>query len=320
MLFDLVLCKVYMNVGDIYEEFNLINVSGNGWMLDMVDYICGSVVKEIKNGGILRNWIFVLGDVVDLQFVYVGVFNVVLFYGVIFIGLSDYLLFVIKVVVVGRVLVVYVVVNDGMLYGFNVVIGVEIYVYMFGVVVLVFINLFMFVQVSYGLGVNLYQYFNDGELMVVDVYFLNVWYMVFVGIMGCGLVKFIYVFDVMDFVDVKFLWEYLVKDNNDIGQVVGKFIVVQISVGWVVLVGNGYNSINGIVVLLSFLFDGFKLIIFVMDSISSNGFVIFGVWIDNMLNYVLIKVFVGDFVGYLWEFDFGFKGDVGMLVFLIQNF
>ncbi|MGN6235149.1 pilus assembly protein [Dyella sp.] len=311
--------KVYTNVGDTYEEFNSTNVSGNGWTPDTVDYIRGSAAKEIKNGGTLRNRTSALGDVVDSQPVYVGAPNAALFHGATFTGSSDYLSFATKAAVAGRAPVVYVAANDGMLHGFNAATGVETYAYMPGAVASASINPSTLAQVSYGSGVNPHQYFNDGELTVADAYFSNAWHTVLVGTTGRGLAKSVYALDVTDPADVKFLWEYSAKDNNDIGQVVGKPIVAQTSAGWVALVGNGYNSTNGTAALLSFPLDGSKPTTFATDSTTSNGLATPGVWIDNTSNYVSTKAFAGDLAGHLWEFDLGSKGDAGTLVFSTQN-
>lgn len=314
--------KVYTVVGGSYKAFNSTNVSGNGWDSDTVNYVLGDSSGEIRNGGSFRNRSTALGDIIDSQPVYVGAPNPTLFSGATFTGSSDYNTFATGTTVASRPAVVYVAANDGMIHGFNASTGVEIYAFMPGAVLSATKNPSILAQANYGSGINPHQDFNDGELTVADAYFNSAWHTVLVGTTGRGLAKSIYALDVTDPTNVKFLWEYSGTTNSDIGQILGKPVIAQTKDGWVVLVGNGYNSTNGTASLLSIPLDSSNassISVYTTDSSTDNGLGTPGVWIDVPANDISTVAYAGDLKGNLWSFDLGSSSKKGKLVFTTQS-
>ncbi|HWU78160.1 MAG TPA: PilC/PilY family type IV pilus protein, partial [Rhodanobacter sp.] len=307
--------NVYTLVGTTYEAFNSANVSGNGWTPDVVNYILGDSSNEVKNGGTLRNRTTALGDVIDSQPVYVGPPSPTQFTGATFTGSGSYASF--ASTAKSRTPVVYVAANDGMLHGFNAATGVETYAYMPKAVRTATLNPSVLAQANYGSGINPHQYFNDGELTVAEAYVSGTWQTVLVGTTGRGATKAIYALNVTNPNAVSLMWEISGTDNPNVGQVVGKPIIAQTSHGWVVLVGNGYNSTNNKAVLLSIpLINATPTpTVYTTNNTLDNGLATPGVWIASTANFISTTAYAGDLKGNLWSFDLSAASGAGTLVF-----
>jgi type IV pilus assembly protein PilY1 len=305
----------YTLVSGKYEKFTAGNVSGHGWTSSTIEYALGDASKEIKKGGQLRNRSTAIGDIVHSQPVFVGAPNVALFAGMTFEGASQYSAFANDEK--DRIPVIYVAANDGFLHGFNANSGVETYAYMPGAVVSASVNPSVLSQANYGAGVNPHLYFNDGELTVANAYFSNSWHTVLVGTTGRGQAKAIYALDVTDPSDVTFLWEVSAATNSDIGQTISKPIIAHTNHGWVVLVGNGYNSSNGTAALLSIPLGDSEPTptVYTTTADSDNGLATPGVWIGNVPGNIATVAYAGDLLGNLWAFDLSADSGAGKLVF-----
>lgn len=319
--------KVYTNVSGTYEKFNSSNVSGNGWTADVVNYVLGDTSKEIRNGGTLRSRTTALGDIVHSQPIYVGAPNLTAFLGATFPGTSgdnSYSSFAQNQA--NRESVIYVAANDGMLHGFDADTGVETYAYMPGAVLSASTNPSVMANPNYGTGVNPHQFFNDGELTVADVYYSDDWHTVLVGTTGRGETKTIYALDITspDPTKIKLLWEISGgADHPHIGQITGSPVIARTKDGWVVLVGNGYNSIDGTAALLSIPLDGSStsptVSVYTTDSETDNGLATPGVWIGDVSGYVATEAYAGDLKGNVWKFDLSTAGGAGTKVFTTQS-
>lgn len=322
---------VYTLVGGKYENFNSSNVTGNGWTADVVDYVLGDTSKEIRNGGTFRNRTTALGDIVHSQPVYVGAPNPTAFLGATFPGIdatdAGYAAFVKNQE--NRLPAIYVAANDGMLHEFNADAdsddkGKEIYAYMPGAVLSASTNPSVMANPNYGTGVNPHQFFNDGELTVADVYYSSGWHTVLVGTTGRGEAKAIYALDVTVPKTPQFLWEISGgADHPYIGQITGKPVIARTKNGWVVLIGNGYNSTKGTAALLSIPLNGPnpspKVSVYTTDSETGNGLATPGVWIGDVSGYVATEAYAGDLKGNVWKFDLSTAGGAGTKVFTTQT-
>lgn len=307
--------KIYTLVGGQYKAFNASNVSGNGWTSDVVNYIRGDQHKEARNGGSFRNRSTVLGDIIDSQAVYVGKPSWT--YGnATFPGSGSFTQFASNEA--GRTPTVYVVANDGMLHGFNADTGVETYAYIPGAVLTESVNPSVMAQTNYGAGLNPHQDFNDGQVTVADAYFGSPasWHSVLVGTTGRGAAKAIYALDVTDPSNVKFLWEKSAADSAAIGQIIGKPVVVQTASGvWSVLLGNGYNSANGMASLLQIRLDTGALSVHPTNATTDNGLAPPAAWIASLSDGVSTTAYAGDLQGNVWSFDLSTPTSAGTRVF-----
>ncbi len=139
-----------------------------------------------------------------------------------------------------RTPMLYVGANDGMLHAFNASLkgdekGDEIYAYIPGVL-LEDERLRTLADPEYGQN---HYYFVDGELTSEEVFLDGAWKTVLVGTLGRG-GKTVFALDVTDPGNQKVLWE---TSPEYMGNYDGKPAIVQLqNHGWVVLLGNGYDS------------------------------------------------------------------------------
>jgi type IV pilus assembly protein PilY1 len=272
---------------------------------NLINYLRGDEsLEEDQTNGIYRTRDTVLGDIVDSQPVYVGSPVANQFYGESFTGSVDYPLFATNNE--NRTALVYLAANDGMLHAFDAATGVEKFAYLPGAVITS--GLASLADPKYGTGAAPHQYFNDGELTVADVYMNGAWHTVLVGTTGRGLAKAVYALDITDPSNIKLLWERSAGDGQAnsgyIGQMVGKPVIAQTSDGnWSVLIGNGYNSTNGVAALLQFdLSTGGLSVHLTSDTSTNNGMSAPAVWIDNPTNGVSTMAYAGDLDGHVWSF------------------
>jgi len=202
---------------------------------DVLDYLRGNNAKEQRNGGPFRNRTHKLGDIVSSAPLYVGAPN----------GMTqtpDYLAF--ATTNANRTPVVYVGANDGMLHAFDAATGTERFAYVPNGV---FNNLVKLANPSYNAQ---HQYFVDGSPRVADVKFASdgSWHTLLVGTEGAG-GNSVFALDVSApdsllteaQVAQAVLWEF---SDADMGLTFSEPEIVTTAAGWMVMVGNGYNSLN----------------------------------------------------------------------------
>ncbi|MFK2905628.1 pilus assembly protein PilY [Dyella ginsengisoli] len=278
---------------------------------DMIDYLRGDSAKEqsAKNG-IYRTRETPLGDIVDSQPVYVGQPSANQFINQSFTGTDVYASYAATV----RQGLIFVAANDGMLHAFNADTGVETYAYLPAAVITS--GLKALADPDYGTTSAVpHQFFNDGELTVADVYFGSAWHTVAVGTTGRGPAKAVYALDVTDPANIKLLWERSAGDgkaNADyIGQMTGKPVIAQTNVAagdvtgngnWSVLIGNGYNSKNGVAALLQFAIRDGTLTVHATDSAGGNGLAAPAVWMGDLSVGISTVAYAGDALGRVWSF------------------
>jgi type IV pilus assembly protein PilY1 len=202
---------------------------------DVLQFIRGSNAQELRNGGAFRNRTHKLGDIVFSAPLYVGAPN----------GLAqtaDYFAFV--TAHANRSPVVYVGANDGLLHAFDAATGNERFAYIPNGV---FNNLVKLANPFYN---QQHQYFVNGSPRVADVKFASdgSWHTVLVGTEGAG-GRTLFALDVSapdSFVTESqvaqaALWEF---SDVDMGLSFSEPEIVTTAAGWMVMVGNGYNSPN----------------------------------------------------------------------------
>jgi type IV pilus assembly protein PilY1 len=202
---------------------------------DVLRFIRGSNAQELRNGGQFRNRTHKLGDIVFSSPLYVGTPN----------GLTqtaDYFAF--ATAHANRSPVVYVGANDGMLHAFDAATGTERFAYIPNGV---FNNLVKLANPYYNAQ---HQYFVNGSPRVADVKFASdgSWHTVLVGTEGAG-GRTVFALDVSApdslvteaVVAQAVLWEF---SDADMGLSFSEPEIVTTAAGWMVMVGNGYNSPN----------------------------------------------------------------------------
>lgn len=242
---------------------------GTGEQAAMVNYLLGT------DGTLRKRLTTPLGDIVDSQPVYVGQPSANQYASKSF--AAAFSSFATSSSLKSRNNLIYVAANDGMLHAFyectmtsagacassTLNQGQEIYAYLPKAVIGSGIS--KLAQSSYGSSTNPHQFFNDGELTVMDVQCavtsctnaVGGWATVLVGSTGRGAAKAVYALDVTDPTNIKLLWERSAGDggtNSDyIGQMSGKPVIARLSDGsWAALMGNGYNSARDKPALLQF--------------------------------------------------------------------
>jgi type IV pilus assembly protein PilY1 len=240
---------------------------------DLLDYLRGDTSNEERNGGTFRNRSKRLGDIVHSSPVYKN--------GVVYAG--------------G---------NDGMLHAFNATDGTELFSY---VPKLVFPNLYYLADPDYA-----HLFYVDLTPVVADVAVAGIDTML-VGGLAKG-ARGYYALDISgidsdsslteDSLKDRVLWEF--EDSDDLGYSFSRPAIVKSNDDdhpWIVIFGNGYNSINS------------KAVLFVVDP--SNGSVIqkldtgegscnglsTPVPVDTNYDGKVDYVYAGDLRGYVWKFD-----------------
>ena len=221
------------------------SVDGNGQA--RLDYLRGSRANE-SNGagsGLFRARTSVLGDIIGSAPVFVGDPSL---------GLSDSGYSTFLSTYRGRTRMVYVGANDGMLHGFNADTGAEVFAYVPNAV---FSNLAQLTSTTYA-----HRLYVDATPVISEAKVNNNWRTVLTGGFGGG-AQGVYALDVTDpagskaagFSASSVLWEFTDKDDADMGNVMGKPLIVKLQTGtdktatpnvpvykWFVMVANGLNS------------------------------------------------------------------------------
>jgi type IV pilus assembly protein PilY1 len=275
---------------------------------NIINYLRGDASMETsKTGGIYRARDTALGDIVDSQPVYVGQPDPNQFIGQTFTGSDTFASYAST----ARQGLIFVAANDGMLHAFNADTGAETYAYLPAAVITtggLTGGLATLASPDYGSTTAVpHQYFNDGELTVADVYFGSAWHSVAVGTTGRGLAKAIYALDVTDPTKITLLWERSAGDGgtnaDSIGQMTGKPVIAQTNDNsWSVLIGNGYNSKNGVAALLQFTISDGTLNVHATDNTAGNGLAAPAVWMDDLSVGISTMAYAGDAQGRVWSF------------------
>jgi type IV pilus assembly protein PilY1 len=202
---------------------------------DVLQYLRGSTAQEVRNGGPFRNRTHKLGDIVFSAPLYVGAPNGMM-------QTADYFAFV--TAHASRSPVVYVGANDGMLHAFDAATGAERFAYVPNAV---FNNLAKLANPYYN---QQHQYFVNGSPRSADVKFASdgSWHTLLVGTEGAG-GSSVFALDVSAPDSLvseaqlaqAVLWEFT---DPDMGLSFSEPEIVTTAAGWMVIVGNGYNSPN----------------------------------------------------------------------------
>lgn len=246
---------------------------------DLFNYVRGVRTLEFQNGGSLRDRAFatVLGDISHSSPVFVKDTNTV-----------------------------YVGANDGMLHAFDSKTGAELFAHIPSSVMPRLKNL---ADPNFNVA---HEYYVDGDIAVSSKS-PSLSSNILVGALGRG-GKGLFALDVstpssFGATDIK--WERFegTKNpenilDNDIGFMLGRPVIARMNGGtWAVIVGNGYNSVNGRAVLYVFnLATGALIRKFDTLAGSDNGMASPGVFDSNNDGLVDV-IYSGDLKGNVWKFD-----------------
>jgi hypothetical protein len=245
------------------SQKSLLTASGLGTSSEIVDFIRGDTSNNVANGGTLRNRNHMLGDFVHSAPTY--------FKNVIYIGS-----------------------NDGMLHAFDAGTGEELFAYVPG---LVYENLSDLADPGYT-----HRFYVDNTPTVADIGSTD---LLVGGLRKGG--KGYFALNVtspsaMDAGNV--LWEYSAASDSDMGYSYSRAAIVKTKAeGYVVIFGNGYDSVSGEAVLYILEAEtGTVLKKFETGVTGCNGMstpAIIDVEMDGVVDYA----FAGDLKGNMWKFD-----------------
>ncbi|WP_245734782.1 pilus assembly protein [Rhodanobacter glycinis] len=303
--------------------------------MNIVNYLRGDgSLEQSHSSGIYRTRDTPLGDIVDSQPVYSGAPDPNEFANQSFTGTDTFNAFAVGSVdattgvataskASTRTPLVYVAANDGMLHAFDASTGAETFAYLPAAVILAGVKNLS--DPNYGTTTaQPHQYYNDGELTVADAYLPSLtqingssWHTILVGTTGRGTAKSVYALDVTDPANIALLWERYATDGKTgsgyIGQMVGKPVIAQTTDGsWSVLIGNGYNSAEGVSALLQFdLATGSLSVHTTGDTSTGNGLAAPVAWMDDASAGVSTEAYAGDLHGNVWSFPLNYLSGKG---------
>lgn len=240
---------------------------------NLLNYLRGDVTNDTLNGGAFRVRGGKLGDVVHSAPAYHR--------GVVYIGA-----------------------NDGMLHAFNAENGSELFAY---VPNLLFDNLAQLAQVGYS-----HMFYVDGTPYIRNVDGQD--------ILVCGLRKGgkgYFGLNVTDAASISsendladsVLWEYPASTDNDMGYSYSQpFIVKTQSAGWVVIFGNGYDSVNEEAILYVLNVQTGAVIKKIRTYATGCNGLSTPTAIDSNFDGYIDYIYAGDLRGNLWKFDL--SGDI----------
>jgi type IV pilus assembly protein PilY1 len=256
------------------DHKNKLDPDGLGNVSDKVDYLRGNRDLELKNGGFFRNRDCKLGDIVHSEPVYHN--------GVVYIGA-----------------------NDGMLHAFDADNGEELFAY---VPNLVFGHLFELTRAVYEhrYYVNNTPFAKTISIINPDTYQFTSLSLLVGGLSKGG--KGYFCLDITNpeaFDSNDVLWEYSATNDDDLGYSYSRaYIVNTKAAGWVVVFGNGYNSVNGEGVLYVLNATTGSVIKKIHTGVfGCNGIVANPSIIDPNFDGYADYVYVGDLKGNMWKFD-----------------
>lgn len=211
---------------------------------------------------------------------------------------------------------VYVGANDGMLHVFDAADGSEVYAYIPSMVI---------GKPTAPAAVQLsklasrphqHTYFVDGQLTTRDVYYDDNWHTVLVGTLGAG-GKGLFALDITDpdldsedsstGTNAKALWEVNAWSDDDLGDSFSRPVIAKLNDGnWYAVVGNGYNSVNGIAQLYIINIktgDVFKRLSTRSGSAEEPNGLSSPTLLDSNRDGMVDYAYAGDIDGNLWKFD-----------------
>ena len=256
--------------GIVFEAGNLsgtqtsqLTASGLGTAAELVDFIRGDTSHNVAHSGTLRTRTHILGDIVHSAPTY--------FKGEIYIGA-----------------------NDGMLHAFDATTGEEQFAYVPG---MVYDHLADLADPGYT-----HKFYVDNTPTAANIGSQDL----LVGGLGKG-GKGYFALDVtnpaaMDPSHV--LWEYPNGSDDDMGYSYSRAMIVNTQAeGYVVVFGNGYDSVNGEAVLYILEAETGTLLKQLKTGVAGcNGLSTPSV-VDVDLNGVVEYAFAGDLKGNMWKFD-----------------
>ncbi|MCZ6832020.1 MAG: PilC/PilY family type IV pilus protein [Gammaproteobacteria bacterium] len=202
---------------------------------------------------------------------------------------------------------VYVGANDGMLHALDADDGNEVWAYIPSILIG---DLDLLAGRPYT-----HQYFVDGSLTSRDVYFSSAWHTVLVGGLGAG-GKAWFGLDITNDslsdetatsgTDLKVLWEIDANSDDDLGYSYGQAVIAKANDGATYAVlGNGYNSANGIAVLylVNIGTGGVTRLSTGSGSAGSPNGLSAPSLVDFDANGTVDFVYAGDIDGNMWKFD-----------------
>ena len=210
---------------------------------DIIDYLRGDQSKEKLKGGIFRDRISIIGDLVNSSPELVNEPLDLSYHRYSWDGASSYRTYL-ETTAKNRPPMIYVGGNDGMLHAFNSETGVEVFAYIPAAVMKplpmeTFNLLKKYSEPTYN-----HRFSVDGSPSVNDVYYDDSWKSILIGSMGRG-GNTLFAIDVTDptpsaINGSKVLWD---KSFNELGIYLGKPQVTRLENGtWAILVGYGYNN------------------------------------------------------------------------------
>jgi type IV pilus assembly protein PilY1 len=202
---------------------------------DVLQFLRGSNLQEVRNGGQFRNRTHKLGDIVSSDPLYIGAPSSNN-------QSASYVTF--AQTYKSRSPMIYVGADDGMLHAFNAATGTEAFAY---IPTGVFANLPLLVNPYYN---AVHQFYVNGSPQASDVQFSdNSWHTVLVGTEAQG-GNSVYALDVTNPAAITtegvlasdVLWDFT---EADMGLGFSTPVLTNTAVGWQIFFGNGYNSRNG---------------------------------------------------------------------------
>ncbi len=290
---------------------------------DVIAFLRGDRTKEAAAGGIFRTRVSILGDIIYSSPVYVGPPNRLYEQNSSFPEGEFYAAFATSHS--GRMPIVFVGSNDGMVHGFDAEYGYERIAYipneLFG-------KLWRLHQTDY-----VHDSFVDGPLSAGDVYYANDWHTSVVGGLGLGgqgyyaldttKVSSLYESNAANIA----MWEFTDDDDADLGYSYGKPAIVRLANGkWAAIFGNGLNSTDTAAPPVSSDGDAAVFIVDIQDGSvikklktktgkaedphglsRANGIV--GIApVDADGDFVLDGLYATDLFGNVWAFDLSGSG------------
>ncbi|MCZ6831030.1 MAG: PilC/PilY family type IV pilus protein [Gammaproteobacteria bacterium] len=269
---------------------------------DILDFVRGDRTAEHPDGG-LRHRTSVLGDLIHSNPVYVAKPKA----GFTTDGYAD---FASAPQNANRAPRIYVGANDGMLHALDANTGSEAWAY---IPSMLMPSLNQLVGRPYS-----HQYYVDGSLTVQDAFFGGDWHTILVGGLGAG-GKGWFGLDITNpsITDeaisagnnAKILWELDTSNTDvgdDLGDAFGQAVIAKLNDGnWYAVLGNGYNSVNGLakLFLVNVATGNVRSISTGSGSAASPNGLSSPTLVDTNLNGTADIVFAGDIDGNMWKFD-----------------
>jgi type IV pilus assembly protein PilY1 len=312
------------NTADVGTDFKWANIS-TALQTELVfalnlNYLRGSRVDEVANGGGFRDRASRLGDIIDSSPLTISNenYNLSSLPGT---EGSTYSAYVNTKTTRFNISgtsntksVVYVGANDGMLHAFNSEDGTEEFAYIPRAVQSKLKDL---AETGYS-----HQYYVNGSTASFDAYIdadgpgastTVAWRTLLTGALGYG-GRGIYALDITDpyTADKKSMarWEFTSADNAEVGYVLSKPIITRLKIGsdakWAVIFGNGYNSdSNKAQLFILDATDGSLIRVIdteTGDSSNPNG-LSQPALIDSDGDSIVDTAYAGDLLGNMWKFD-----------------